>query len=213
MISNTIKLSDISAYSRGTGSGGEEYRPEIPTLDKMKKLRQLFEQNYSYVQSVRAVILVLCHNHPNVLLLKKLSSLSNSTLDMILPGGKLEPGEDDETGIQRLLNKKMKIVDDSGSYEIRELIACWFRPQFTEQMLPYCPVHITTPKEIERWYLVLLPEKAKLGIPPKYDLISVPFYDLLDPSKEFSKQITSIPLLVSRFNIISRAIEDEEPKE
>lgn len=211
MLNNpTIKLSDLSAYSHGTGGGEEENKPEKPTLDKMKKLRQIFEQSYTYVQSVRAVILVLVHNHPHVLLLKKKSSLSNSTIDMILPGGKLEPGEDDETGIQRLLEKKMKIVDNPKSYEISELLGCWYRPQFTEQMLPYCPVHITTPKEIERWYLVLLPEKGMLGISPKYDLNAVPFYDLQDSSKEFSKQISSVPLLVSRFNIIPRTIEDQE---
>ena len=211
MLNNpTIRLSDLSSYSYGTGGGEEDSRPEIPTLDKMKKLRTLFEQNYTSVKTVRAVILVLLHNHPHVLLLKKNSSLSNSTLDMILPGGKLEPGEDDETGLQRLLAKKMKIVDNSGSYEINELIACWYRPQFTEQMLPYCPVHITTAKEIERWYLVLLPEKGMLGISPKYTLNAVPFYDFLDSSKEFNKQISSIPLLVSRFNILPRTVEDED---
>lgn len=198
-----IKIYDLKTYTCGNGGSEDENKTDKPRLDKMKRLKLDFEQNYTYVRSVRAIVLVHLHSHPHVLLLKK------QTGEIILPGGRLRPGEDDESGIQRLLEKKMKIVGNSGSYELSELIGIWYRPQFTEQMFPYCPVHVTTPKEIEKWYLVLLPEGGSLGLSPKYNLTAVPFYDLQDNSKDFGKQLSTIPLLVSRFNIIPISIEEQ----
>ena len=201
MTRNIIKIPSLEVFTCGTGIGAvndEDSKDEKPRVDKMTRLREMFDKSGT-VNSVRAIILVHLHNHPHVLLLEKQNP--DKSTSVIIPGGRLNMGEDEEDGLQRLLNKKIRLVDGK-DYEINELLAYWYRPQFTDQILPYCPVHITTPKETERWYLVLLPEKGgSLGISKKYKLQAVPFYDLQDGIKRFGKQLPTIPLLVSRFEI------------
>ncbi|KAH0786176.1 pre-mRNA cleavage factor Im 25 kDa subunit 2 [Histomonas meleagridis] len=188
-----IQIPDLDHFTFGTSSNEIEEQ-EHEKFTKIERIRSIFSAGGT-VRSVRAIVLAHIHNHPHVLLLEK-----NSDNSKIIPGGILTPGEDDETGLQRLLSKKMNLIE--GSYEISELIATWYRPQFTEHLFPYLPVHITIPKEVERWYLVLLPEKGFFGIPPKYKLHAVPFYDLQEGDQRiFGKQLPTIPLLVSRFNI------------
>ena len=176
----------------------DEQQPAKPP--KMERLRNYFQQRtYSAdgtVKSVRAIILAFSHRHPHVFLLSK---KSESTSRYILPGGKLKPGEDYETGLKRILEKKLAIVE-GGTYEIGDqLVATWYRPQFTEQMLPYLPVHIKSAKEIEEWYLVLLPRTAKLQVEAQYRSCWAAFYQLHD-SAEFGSQLSKVPVLVSRFN-------------
>ena len=194
-VAGIIQIPDLNQFTYGTGSGEiNEEEKEEPKIDKIDRLRNLFSTSGT-VNSVRAIVLVHIHNHPHVLLLEK-----NSNKSTVIPGGILTPGEDDESGLQRLLSKKMCLVE--GAYEIGEMLATWYRPQFTNQFYPYLPVHITMPKEIERWYLVSLPEKGSIAISPKYRLCAVPFYDLQEyDTKTFGNQIVNIPLLVSRFNI------------
>lgn len=194
-VSGIVRIPDLNQFTYGTGGGdiGDEERDET-RVDKIERLRNLFSTSGT-VNSVRAIVLVHIHSHPHVLLLEK-----NSTKATVIPGGLLTPGEDDETGLQRLLQKKMCLVE--GSYEIGEMIATWYRPQFTNHLYPYLPVHVTMPKEIERWYIVSLPEKGSIAISPKYRLCAVPFYDLQEyDTTKFGNQIGNIPLLVSRFNI------------
>ncbi|OHS93431.1 Cleavage and polyadenylation specificity factor subunit 5 [Tritrichomonas foetus] len=201
-----IQIYSLEQYTCGTGEADDENKEEKPKIDKMQKLREINEKS-GLVRTVRAIILVHMYNHPYVLLLEKLTGDKS----IIIPGGRLALGEDDETGLQRLLAKKLRLVKGPGPYEIiNDLLSCWYRPQYTEQMFPYCPVHVTTPKEVERWYLVLLPENGSLCIPPKYKLHAVPFYDLQDGVRRYGKQLPTIPLLVSRFNIIPRPIPQKD---
>ena len=167
---------------------------------KMERLRSYFQQKkYSAdgtVKSVRAIILAFSHRHPHLFLLSK---ESDSGRRYIIPGGKLLPGEDYETGLKRILDKKLAIVE-GGSYEIADqLVATWYRPQFGDQMLPYLPVHITSAKEIEEWYLVLLPKKAKLQVKAKYGVSWASFYQL-QAGTDCGPQLSKVPVLVSRFN-------------
>jgi cleavage and polyadenylation specificity factor subunit 5 len=197
MAADRIVLSDLDQYRCGTGD--DEDKPDRqPKSDRMVRLREAFE-NHGSVRSVRAVILVLIHRHPHMFLLEK----SDDSGRFVIPGGKLRPGEDDETGLQRLLGVKMQLIE--GDYEVvDQLLATWYRPQFTDQLFPYLPVHVSSPKEIEHWYLVLLPEKGNLRINSKYKRLSVAsFYDLQE-GKKYGKQLSLVPLLVSRFNIVPR---------
>ena len=45
-------------------------------------------------------------------------------------------------------------------WNVDELAATWWRPNFEPPQYPYIPAHITKPKEERRMYLVQLPEKG-----------------------------------------------------
>jgi cleavage and polyadenylation specificity factor subunit 5 len=196
-----LPLFDLDEYTMGYSEELEEVPDTPPKPHRLVRLREYVKDQGS-VRSVRAIILVHVHNHPYVLLLQRRKS-SEGSAQFVLPGGRLNPGEDDESGLQRLLNKKLRLVD--GAYDFNEgLIATWYRPQFTDVLFPYLPVHITTPKETEFWDFVKLPEKGRLRIDPKYELSPVSFYDLEDGRLNHGKLLQGIPLLVSRFNHAAR---------
>lgn len=69
-------------------------------------------------------------------------------------------------------------------------------------MYPYCPPHISRPKEIKKLYLVHLPEKCYLAVPKNYKLIAVPLFEVYDHLTRYGPVISAIPQLVSRFNMI-----------
>lgn len=198
IMATPLVLYDIEGITCGIddtmrASGTEE--TEKP--DQMTRLRQYVAENGDSKKSIRAIILGMNHNHPHVVLLRKIDK-ENS---YILPGGALEPCEDYESGMFRILNKKIALCH-GGDYEVvDQLVATWYRPQFTEQMLPYCPVHVALPKEVEEWYIVRLPEKAKLRVLSKYELVWVPFYFLQGGAHIFGEQLAQIPTLLSRFNL------------
>jgi cleavage and polyadenylation specificity factor subunit 5 len=193
-----MMIYDLDQYKCGTGEDRHQKTEGVQKLDRMTRICQLFRESET-VRSVRAVLLVHCHRLPHVLLLERIIG-NTSSQNRIMPGGKLAPGEDDETGLHRILDTRMPISD--GAYDVAEHLATWYRPQFTEQVFPYKPVHVTKPKEIESWYLVRLPEKGSLRIDPKYRLRAASFYELQGATAQYGQQLPFIPLLVSRLNII-----------
>jgi cleavage and polyadenylation specificity factor subunit 5 len=196
-----LHISDLDQYTCGKDDDLDDSRDLVQKPGRLSRLREYFREN-GPMRSVRAVMLVHVHRLPHVLLLQRRRA-NDVAPRFLLPGGKLDPGEDDESGLARLLDKKLQLVD--GSYDFNEgLIATWYRAQFTEQMLPYLPVHIATAKETEFWYFVKLPERGRLRIHQKYDLVPRSFYDLQDGADNYGKQLQVIPLLASRFNLIPR---------
>jgi cleavage and polyadenylation specificity factor subunit 5 len=197
----SIQVSDLEQYTQGYSEEPEEAPDRPPKPTRMLRLRE-YVKDQGTVRSVRAILLVHVHRHPHVLLLQQVRTPESSP-KYILPGGKLNPGEDDESGLQRLLNKKLQLVD--GVYDMNEgVIATWYRPQFSDLLYPYLPVHVTTPKETEFWYFVKLPERGRLRLDPKYRLSPISFYDLQNGSALYGKQLPVIPLLVSRYSLIPR---------
>ena len=189
----TLTIYSFSHYSFGSKEDSSIEEKESK-LDKMVKLRNIFESQ-GMVRSVRLVVLIHEQNHPSILIFKKKNENS-----FILPGGKLEPGEDEESGIQRILEKKLQ----SGNFNFDEVqhLSTWYRPYYTTSFYPYLPVHITSPKETEKWYIVSLPETLKMKIPSKYELISISFYDLNANTTSFGYQLSTIPILLSKFDFI-----------
>ena len=192
-IAPPLYLSDLSSYSCGQSDEDAYERDESTKKPRLDRLREAYAQTGT-VPTVRAIILAMGHRHPHIFLLQRRSDNT-----YLLPGGRLNPGEDYETGLQRVLEKRLCIVS-GGNYSVDQLVATWYRPQFTEQMLPYLPVHIRSPKEREEWYLVMLPDNARLQVPSKYELKCVRFYDLQDGEAKFGPQLSKVPVLVSRFN-------------
>ena len=48
--------------------------------------------------------------------------------------------------------------------QVGDCVGVFWRPQFDFNLYPYCPAHITKPKEIKKLYLVPLPEKCFFAV-------------------------------------------------
>ncbi|CAN6705700.1 unnamed protein product [Malus baccata var. baccata] len=146
-------------------------------------------------------LLVQEHNHPHILLLQ----IGNTFCK--LPGGRLKPGENEIEGLKRKLTSKLganspALVPD---WQIGECVAIWWRPNFETIMYPYCPPHITKPKECKKLFLVHLSEREYFAVPKNLKLLAVPLFELYDNVQRYGPVISTIPQQLSRFqfNMIS----------
>ncbi|CAL5433189.1 unnamed protein product [Camellia sinensis] len=136
------------------------------------------------------------HNHPHILLLQ----IGNTFCK--LPGGRLKPGENEIEGLKRKLSSKLganspslqpncgevtvflihqkNCVPDSRDMLIGECVAIWWRPNFETIMYPYCPPHITKPKECKKLFLVHLSKREYFAAPKNLKLLAVPLFELYD---------------------------------
>ncbi|CAN1180580.1 Pre-mRNA cleavage factor Im 25 kDa subunit 2 [Linum perenne] len=114
------------------------------------------------------------HNHPHILLLQ----IGNTFCK--LPGGRLKPGENEIEGLKRKLTSKLATHFVSENLQIGECVATWWRPNFETTMYPYCPPHITKPKECKKLYIVHLSEREYFAVPKNLKLLAVPLFELYD---------------------------------
>ncbi|XP_028106831.1 pre-mRNA cleavage factor Im 25 kDa subunit 2-like [Camellia sinensis] len=116
------------------------------------------------------------HNHPHILLLQ----IGNTFCK--LPGGRLKPGENEIEGLKRKLSSKLGANSPSlqPNWQIGECVAIWWRPNFETIMYPYCPPHITKPKECKKLFLVHLSEREYFAVPKNLKLLAVPLFELYD---------------------------------
>lgn len=70
-------------------------------------------------------------------------------------------------------------------------------------MYPFLPAHITKPKEVQKIFMVQLPEKAHLAVPENQSLVAVPIFDLYDNVAQYGPVLSSIPSFLSRFSIVA----------
>ena len=183
-----INIYSVNNYTFGNAE--EDSNEKQVKIGKYDKMRSLFETQGT-VHSVRAVFLIHNKKHPNIFVFLKKSDNS-----LVIPGGKLEVGEDEEEGLKRVLKEK---VIPSGDFEILDHICTWYRPQFSSYMYPYLPVHISTPKEIEKWFIVTLNENQKLTIPAKYIIKALPSYEI-NSNNSYGTQLSTLPSLLSKFD-------------
>ncbi|XP_038971389.1 pre-mRNA cleavage factor Im 25 kDa subunit 2-like isoform X2 [Phoenix dactylifera] len=145
--------------------------------------------------SAEAILLVQEHNHPHILLLQ----IGNTFCK--LPGGRLKPGENEIEGLKRKLSSKLGANSPSfqQNWQIGECVAVWWRPNFETIMYPYCPPHITKPKECKKLFLVHLPEREYFAVPRNLKLLAVPLFELYDNVTRYGPVISTIPQQLSRF--------------
>ncbi|XP_018686725.2 pre-mRNA cleavage factor Im 25 kDa subunit 2-like isoform X1 [Musa acuminata AAA Group] len=145
--------------------------------------------------SVEGILLVQEHNHPHILLLQ----IGNTFCK--LPGGRLKPGENEMEGLKRKLCSKLAANSPSfqPNWQIGECVATWWRPNFETAMYPYCPPHITKPKECKKLFLVHLSEREYFAVPKNLKLLAVPLFELYDNVQRYGPVISTIPQQLSRF--------------
>ena len=164
-------------------------------------------------RSVDGVLIVHEHGLPHVLLLQL------GTTFFKLPGGELNPGEDEVMiviifvlmidmfvqveGLKRLMTDTLGRTDGTATeWTIEDTIGNWWRPNFEPAQYPYIPPHITKPKEHRKLFLVQLQEKAYFAVPRNYKLVAAPLFELYDNAQGYGPIISSLPQALGRFNFI-----------
>uniref|UniRef100_A0A1B6DZ49 Cleavage and polyadenylation specificity factor subunit 5 n=1 Tax=Clastoptera arizonana TaxID=38151 RepID=A0A1B6DZ49_9HEMI len=151
-INRPINLYPLTNYTFGTKEPLFEKDPSVPA--RFQRMRDEFEK-IGMRRSVEGVLLVHEHGLPHVLLLQL------GTTFFKLPGGELNPGEDEVDGLKRLLTETLGRQDGvKQEWTIEDTIGNWWRPNFEPPQYPYVPPHITKPKEHKRLFLVQLAEKV-----------------------------------------------------
>ncbi|KAL0209682.1 hypothetical protein RCL1_008520 [Eukaryota sp. TZLM3-RCL] len=149
--------------------------------------------------SVEAIFLTHNHGYPHVLLFK--SDVPNDFRKYRLPGGKLLPGESEVDGLKRKLSTKLDphgVVD----WDVGEIVATYYRPEFSPQLVPFIPPSVSTPKEKVLVFVVQLPPKAEFFQAKNHKLVAIPLDELYDRSSEYGKYLAEIPIYLSRVNLV-----------
>ena len=111
-------------------------------------------------------------------------------------------GESDEQGLQRKLGRKLaSSAVELPQWDIGELLGQLWRPDFDHaQFFPYVPPHITRPVEQRKVFLVALPEKCVFAVPPAYQLLAIPLFEVHNSGADsgFSAEIAALPLWLSK---------------
>ncbi|KAJ3100031.1 hypothetical protein HDU96_010479 [Phlyctochytrium bullatum] len=189
----------LSGYTFGQKEAQPEEDPSVAA--RLNRLQNEYEKQ-GMRNTVEGVLVVHEHGHPHVLMLQ----IANTFFK--LPGDALKPGEDEIEGLKARLNARLAPAGDqakgdtSADWEIGELLAVWWRPNFETYMYPYIPAHITKPKEMKKIYLVHLPERKLLSVPKNMRLLAVPLFELYDNAARYGPQLSALPHLLSRFNFV-----------
>eukprot|EP01120_Amphizonella_sp_Union-15-10_P009557 TRINITY_DN3645_c0_g1_i5.p1 TRINITY_DN3645_c0_g1~~TRINITY_DN3645_c0_g1_i5.p1 ORF type:complete len:223 (+),score=34.96 TRINITY_DN3645_c0_g1_i5:71-739(+) len=189
----TLNLYHIDKYTFGIKE--PQLEKDASVKARLERMQEKYRQE-GLRRTVEGVLLVHQHGHPHVLLLQ----IGNTFFK--LPGGRLKPGEDDVEGLKRKLTNKLAptLANYKPKWEIGELLATWWRPNFETLLYPYVPPHITRPKECKKLFIVHLPESCIFSVPRNLKLLAVPLFELYDNAQRYGPIISSIPQIVARFN-------------
>lgn len=205
-LNRQVNLYPLTNYTFGTKEPLFEKDPSVPA--RFQRMREEFDK-IGMRRSVEGVLLVHEHGLPHVLLLQL------GTTFFKLPGGELNPGEDEVDGLKRLMTETLGRQPDtpggaaaaatsSGPQEwvVEDTIGNWWRPNFEPAQYPYIPPHITKPKEHRKLFLVQLQEKAYFAVPRNYKLVAAPLFELYDNAQGYGPIISSLPQALGRFSFI-----------
>eukprot|EP00123_Amoebidium_parasiticum_P015333 comp22907_c0_seq1/m.36236 comp22907_c0_seq1/g.36236 ORF comp22907_c0_seq1/g.36236 comp22907_c0_seq1/m.36236 type:complete len:204 (-) comp22907_c0_seq1:263-874(-) len=189
-----INVYPLSNYT--FGAKPPQYEKDSSVQNRLQRLRDEYER-YGMRRTVEGVLVVHEHNHPHVLLLQ----LGNTFFK--LPGGEVRPGEPEDVGLKRILTESM-VPEGSPpvEWEVADVVANWYRPNFDTFQYPYVPAHISKPKEHKKIMLVQLPERCTLAVPKNYKLVAAPLFELYDNTQGYGPIISSLAPVLSRYNFI-----------
>ncbi|KAF3947667.1 hypothetical protein CMV_026229 [Castanea mollissima] len=191
--SSVVNTYPLSSYTFGTKEPKME--KDTSVADRLARMKVNYMKE-GMRTSVEGILLVQEHNHPHILLLQ----IGNTFCK--LPGGRLKPGENEIEGLKRKLTSKLgatvpALVPD---WQIGECVAVWWRPNFETIMYPYCPPHITKPKECKKLFIVHLSEREYFAVPKNLKLLAVPLFELYDNVQRYGPVISTIPQQLSRLS-------------
>ncbi|KAG6597148.1 Acetyl-coenzyme A carboxylase carboxyl transferase subunit alpha, chloroplastic, partial [Cucurbita argyrosperma subsp. sororia] len=190
--SPVVNTYPLSSYTFGTKE--PKLEKDTSVADRLARMKVNYMKE-GMRTSVEAILLVQEHKHPHILLLQ----IGNTFCK--LPGGRLKPGENEIEGLKRKLTSKLGANSPAlqPDWQIGECVAIWWRPNFETVMYPYCPPHITKPKECKKLFIVHLSEREYFAVPKNLKLLAVPLFELYDNVQRYGPVISTIPQQLSRF--------------
>ncbi|KAM0903272.1 hypothetical protein ACQ4PT_018753 [Festuca glaucescens] len=206
--SSVVNVYPLANYTFGTKEPKME--KDTSVADRLARMKVNYMKE-GMRTSVEAILLVQEHNHPHILLLQ----IGNTFCK--LPGGRLKPGENEIDGLKRKLCSKLAVNSPSfpPNWQVGECVAVWWRPNFETVMYPYCPPHITKPKECKKLFIVHLTEREYFAVPRNLKLLAVPLFELYDNVQRYGPVISTIPQQLSRFqfNMVSSSTMELLPED
>ncbi|KAJ2906228.1 cleavage and polyadenylation specific factor 5 [Zalerion maritima] len=193
----TIRLFPLSNYTFGVKETQPEEDPSV--LARLKRLEEHYEK-FGMRRTCEGIL--VCHekNHPHILMLQ----IANAFFK--LPGDYLRPEDDEIGGFKARLDERLAPVgrigegEEAGDWEVGDCLAQWWRPNFETFAYPFCPPHVTRPKECKKMYFIHLPKAKVLSVPKNMKLLAVPLFELYDNVARYGPQLSAIPHLLSRYN-------------
>eukprot|EP00102_Acyrthosiphon_pisum_P005941 XP_001951264.2 PREDICTED: cleavage and polyadenylation specificity factor subunit 5-like [Acyrthosiphon pisum] len=193
-LNSNINLYPLSNYKFGKKEHLFEKDPSVSA--RFQRMREEFKE-IGMRRSVEGVLIVHIDWIPHVLLLKLTTNFFK------LPGGQLNPAEDEVEGLKRLLTETLGTQNGvQTDWTVEDTIGNWWRPNFEFTTYPYIPAHITKPKEHKRLFLVQLPDKAMFSVPKNYKFVAVPLFELFENAQGYGTILSSLPIMLGRFNFI-----------
>ncbi|XP_020574770.1 pre-mRNA cleavage factor Im 25 kDa subunit 2 isoform X1 [Phalaenopsis equestris] len=192
MVSPVVNTYPLSNYTFGMKEPKME--KDTSVADRLARMKVNYMKEGMRL-SVEAILLVQEHNHPHILLLQ----IGNTFCK--LPGGRLKPGENEVEGLKRKLCSKLAVNSPAfqPNWQVGECVAIWWRPNFETVMYPYCPPHITKPKECKKLFIVHLSEREYFAVPKNLKLLAVPLFELYD-----NVQVEQAVTLVEEESLVGR---------
>jgi len=188
-----VDIYPLTNYTFGTKE--PLYDKDQSIADRFARLKKEFNQNGTR-RSVEGVFIVHDKGLPHVLLLQLSSSFFK------LPGGEIMPGEDEVSGLRRVLNETLGMERTvQVDWEIEpSTLGTWYRPSFEPCLFPYTPSHVKTPKERRQIFLVRLRANQQFDVPKNYKLVAAPLFEIYDNRSGYGPVISSLPAQLSRFD-------------
>ncbi|OCF40133.1 cleavage and polyadenylation specificity factor subunit 5 [Kwoniella heveanensis CBS 569] len=202
MTKDVHKIHSLSGYTFITRESQPEEDSSVTA--RLRRLETQFEES-GIRRSVEAIMLVDVHGFPHVLVLQVANAFYK------LPGGYLDPSESDADGLITRLNGQLGIPPDANltslnSWEVRDCVSTWWRPNFDTFFYPYIPAHISQPKECKKFYLVELPPNKTFAVPANMKLHGIPICEFYDNAARYGPQFAGIPYILSKYTFVKGAI-------
>ncbi|KAI9216763.1 Cleavage/polyadenylation specificity factor subunit 5 [Blastocladiella britannica] len=183
----------------------EQVEEDMSVSARLHRLQTYFQEHGTRTY-VEAVIVTHVHGHPHVLLLQI------GTTFFKLPGDYIQPGSDPIDGLRERLNTQLSRLsgtnpttgspeyEGGNDWNISACVARWWRPNFETFLYPFCPPHITKPKEVKLQYLVTVPADRTIYIPRSMKIVAVPLFELAENASRFGNQISALPVALSHLD-------------
>uniref|UniRef100_A0A3B3ZEM7 Cleavage and polyadenylation specificity factor subunit 5 n=1 Tax=Periophthalmus magnuspinnatus TaxID=409849 RepID=A0A3B3ZEM7_9GOBI len=177
-LERTINLYPLTNYTFGTKE--PLYEKDGSVAARFQRMREEFDK-MGMRRTVEGVLIVHEHRLPHVLLLQL------GTTFFKLPGGELNPGEDEVEGLKRLMTEILGRQDGvKQDWVIDDCIGNWWRPNFEPPQVKVIP---GSKKNLMTLF----------AVPKNYKLVAAPLFELYDNAPGYGPIISSLPQLLSRY--------------
>ncbi|KAL8263475.1 hypothetical protein R6Q59_021605 [Mikania micrantha] len=182
---NKMKVDGSASKKKKKGSSGfmvgkKKLKTRMTPLAKAKAAQAM--ERVDEKALIRNSMSLSCHIGFKSIIIPHILLLQIGNTFCKLPGGRLKPGENEIEGLKRKLFSKL-------AANSRNMQPDWQVPNFETIMYPYCPPHISKPKECKKLYVVHLSEREYFAVPKNLKLLAVPLFELYENVQRYGPVI------------------------